>query len=127
MLDRKIIRLIIYLVISVSLIVLLWYLPSEKDQKTSTHKKETTEVKSPENNTKAIPFLTVQIDSAGNYKINDTIILWDELEERLVVQVKKKKNSKLFIEVDVHPKSNAEKTIDLVKLSEKLKIKIRIN
>lgn len=127
MFDRKVIRLIIYLVISVSLIVLLWYLPSEKDQKTSNHKKETTEVKSPENNTEAIPFLTVQIDSAGNYKINDTIILWDELEERLVVQVKKKKNSKLFIEVDVHPKSNAEKTIDLVKLSEKLKIKIRIN
>lgn len=127
MFDRKVIRLVIYLVISIALIVLLWNLPSGKDQKTIENNNETVEIKLPEKNTEISPFLTVQIDSLGNYRINDTIILLNELEERLVVQVKKNKDSKLFMEVDVHPKSNAAKFIDLVKLSEKLKIKIRIN
>jgi hypothetical protein len=125
MVKPKLIRLIIYLVISIGLIVLLLNSPTESVPNKKKIKSSFQPIELPfEQKFDSTDKFEIEIDSLNEYiYLNDTLRL-DELLKEIVVQ--KEKRPKLFLKITVHPRSKSELLMNVVDFAKREKIKIGI-
>lgn len=121
------IRLVIYLVISIGLLVLLFNLPETPNVKKDEVDDSVQLVKLPENESKNISdefAFEIEIDSMNHYLQNSDTLTIDELTEKILVQ--KKKEPKLFLKLTVHPRSKSEILMKVMEFAKREKINIGI-
>jgi hypothetical protein len=125
MFKPKLIRLIIYLVISIGLIVLLLNTPTESVPNKKKVKSTFQPIELPfEQKVDSTEKFEIEIDSLNEYiYLNDTLKL-DELLSEIVVQ--KEKRPKLFLKITVHPRSKSVLLMNVIEFAKREKIKISI-
>ncbi len=134
MIKPKIVRLIIYLVISIGLIVLLFNIPRSKpenkeaDSVSNKNKLDTSsiDVQLTDNDSliSESDAFEIGIDSLGNYQTSTSTVNWNELKTEISVQ--KKIRPKLYLKINVNSHSNSEVLMNLIEFASKEKIKISI-
>lgn len=152
MFKPKLIRLVIYLVISIALIVLLVNIPNResnlsikkrKDKEGNStfespgyilgdfvfvQKSSSTEIplSLPSNDSlvKSLDAFEIQIDSLGQYHTTVFNLTLNELFNEIRVQ--KKIRPKLYLKINVNSHSNSEVLMNLIEFASKEKIKIGI-
>lgn len=132
MFKPKLLRLIIYLVVSIALIILLVNTPTEEAPKKEKKEKNVKEddsfqmIELPDEEKPLDPkdefFIT--LDSANIYiHEKDTLNLDELLSE---IRVQKEKRPKLILLITVHPRSKSELLMNVVEFAKREKIKIGI-
>lgn len=143
--ERRLIRLLIYLIVSIAVIILLYNIPKGNSKKISSNKTndsiDTNNLigdylfvqKSSEKNirlplndslTEKTVNYEIIIDSSGKYTIDEHFISKNELEKTIRVQIEN--DVKLIFEITVHPKSKSEVLLDLIELAKQNGIKVKL-
>lgn len=132
MFKPKLVRLIIYLVISIGLIILLVNTPTEtapKKEKKEKNVKGDDSVQMIELPDEEQPLdkkdeFFITLDSANIYiHEKDTLNLDELLSE---IRVQKEKRPKLILLITVHPRSKSELLMNVIEFAKREKIKIGI-
>lgn len=117
------IRLIIYLIISLGLIALLYTVSLNSKQVNKKIPTSSSVVELPLTD-KSESNIKIQIDSLGNYLLNNEILTINELNDTLIVQTEK--DAKLILEINVHPSCKSEHLLEIINLAQKMNFKIAI-
>lgn len=128
MFKPKLLRLIIYLVVSISLIFLLLNTPTEtnpkKDEKKLDDSVQLIELSKEHESPDRKDEFFVEIDSTNVYiHERDTLKPNELLSE---IRVQKQKRPKLILLITVHPRSTSELLMNVIEFAKREKIKIGI-
>lgn len=125
MFKPKLIRLIIYLVISLGLLIFLFNIPTESVPKKQEKNSSVQEIEVTEKEKLGTEdAFEIQIDSLNQYIHSNKVIELDELSNEIIVQ--KDKRPKLFLKINVHPHSKSNLLMELIEFARKEKLKVGI-
>ncbi len=148
--ERRLIRLLIYLIVSIAVVILLYNIPKGNTENKSTkklpdktndsidnthlligdylfvRKSPGKNIQLPSNDSIAEELVNyeIRIDSSGKYIVDEQTISKNELEKAIRVQIEN--DVKLIFEITVHPKSKSEVLLDLIELAKQNGIKVKL-
>ena len=128
MFKPKLLRLIIYLVVSIGLIILLLNTPTvtnpKKDIKKVDDSVQTIELLNEHQSSNLKDEFSIEIDSSNVFiHERDTLKLYELLSE---IGLQKQKRPKLILLITVNPRSKSELLMSVIEFAKREKIKIGI-